>query len=50
LKRVSNAEYKELERALDEWQLRYDCHPDSGPTTSELLILEAKKFWDKLPC
>jgi hypothetical protein len=50
LKRVSNAKYNELERALAEWQLRYDCHPDSGSTTSELLILKAKEFWDKLPC
>jgi hypothetical protein len=50
LKRVSNAEYKELEEALAEWQLRYDRHPDSGSTTGELLILKAKEFWDKLPC
>jgi hypothetical protein len=50
LKRVSNAEYKELEEPLAEWQLQYDRHPDSGLTTGELLILKAKEFWGKLPC
>jgi hypothetical protein len=43
-------EHKELEKALAEWQLRYDRHPDSGSTTGELLVLKAKEFWAKLPC
>jgi hypothetical protein len=43
-------EHKELEKALAEWQLRYDRHPDSGLTTRELLVLKAKEFWAKLLC
>jgi hypothetical protein len=50
LKRVSNADNKELEEALAAWQLRYDKHPDSGSITGDLLILKAREFWDKLPC
>jgi DDE superfamily endonuclease/Fission yeast centromere protein N-terminal domain/Tc5 transposase DNA-binding domain len=50
LKRVSNADYKELEEALAAWQLRYDKHPDSGSTTGDLLCLKAREFWEKLPC
>jgi hypothetical protein len=42
-------EYKELEEALAEWQLRYDRHPDSGSITGDLLVLKAKEFWEKLP-
>ena len=50
LKRISTAEYKELEEVLAEQQIQYDRHPDSGSTTSELLILKAKEFQDKLLC
>jgi hypothetical protein len=36
-------EHKELEKALAEWQLRYDRHLDLGLTTKELLVLKAKR-------
>jgi hypothetical protein len=42
--RNRSPEHKELEKALAEWQLRYDRHPDSGLTTRELLVLKAKEF------
>ena len=42
--RIREPEYKVLEGALAEWQLRYDRHPDSGSTTGELLRLKAVKF------
>jgi len=35
---------------LAEWQLRYDRYPDLGLTTSDLLRIKAREFWDKLPC
>ena len=38
-----------LEAALIEWQIRYDRHPDSGPTTGDLLRYKATEFWGKLP-
>ena len=47
--RTRTPEYKELEEALAEWQLRYNRYPDSGSITSDLLILKAKEFWGKLP-
>jgi hypothetical protein len=47
--RTRTPEYKELEEALAEWQLRYDRHPDSGSITGDLLVLKAKEFWGKLP-
>jgi hypothetical protein len=50
MSRGSTAEYKELEEALAQWQLRYDRHPDSGAITGDLLCLKAKEFWNKLPC
>jgi DDE superfamily endonuclease/Fission yeast centromere protein N-terminal domain/Tc5 transposase DNA-binding domain len=49
LTRVRDPQYKELEEALAEWQLRYDRHPDSGSTTGELLRIKATEFWEKLP-
>ena len=30
-------------------QIRYDKHPDSGPTTSDLLRYKATEFWSKHP-
>jgi len=50
LSRASTAKYKELEEALAEWQFRCNRHPDSGPTTGDLLCTKAREFWDKLPC
>jgi Tc5 transposase-like DNA-binding protein len=47
--RIRDPEYKVLEGALTEWQLRYDKHPDSGSTTGELLRFKAFEFWGKLP-
>jgi hypothetical protein len=44
LKRVSNADNKELEKALAAWQLRYNKHSDSGSITRDLLILKAREF------
>ena len=38
-----------LEAALIEWQIRYDKHPDSGPTTGDLLQYKVTEFWSKLP-
>jgi len=49
LSRGSTAEYKELEEALAEWQLRYNRHPDLGLTTGDLLRIKVREFWDKLP-
>jgi DDE superfamily endonuclease/Fission yeast centromere protein N-terminal domain/Tc5 transposase DNA-binding domain len=49
LTRLREPEYKELEEALAEWQLRYDRHPDSGSTTGELLRIKATELWGKLP-
>jgi hypothetical protein len=48
-RRTRDPEYKELEDVLAEWQLRYNKHPDSGATTSDLLRLKANEFWGKLP-
>jgi hypothetical protein len=47
--RTRTPEYKELEKALAEWQLRYNRHPDSGSITGDLLVLKTKEFWGKLP-
>ncbi len=48
-RRLRNPEFKGLEAALAEWQIRYDRHPDSGSTTRELLRHKAIEFWGKLP-
>ncbi|KAF7890044.1 uncharacterized protein EAF02_002459 [Botrytis sinoallii] len=40
--------YPALEEALLEWQIRYDRHPDAGPTTGDVLRLKATEFWQKL--
>ena len=48
-RRIRDPEYKVLEGALAEWQLRYDRPPDSGSTTGELLRYKAIEFWGKLP-
>ena len=50
LSRGRTAEYKELEEALAEQQLRYNRYPDLGLTTSYLLRIKAREFQDKLPC
>ncbi len=47
--RLKEPEYKTLEAALVEWQIRYDRHPDSGSTTGDLLRLKATELWQKLP-
>ena len=47
--RIRTTEYKELEEALAEQQLRYNRHPDLGLITSDLLVFKAKEFWGKLP-
>jgi hypothetical protein len=46
--RTCTPEYKELEEALAEWQLRYNRYPDSGLITGDLLVLKVKEFWEKL--
>jgi hypothetical protein len=47
--RARTAEYIELEKALAEWQLWYNRHPDSGLITGDLLVFKANEFWEKLP-
>ena len=36
--------WDELEAALIEWQIRYNLHPDSGPTTGDLLRIKLRNF------
>jgi hypothetical protein len=48
-KRIRKAAWPTLEAALMEWQIRYDKHAFSGPTTGDLLKHKASEFWEKLP-
>ena len=48
-KRNRKPAWATLEAALIEWQIRYDKHPGSGPTTGDLLRYKATEFWEKLP-
>jgi hypothetical protein len=48
-KRTRKPQWETLEAALLEWQIRYDKHPNSGPTTGDLLRFKAAEFWQKLP-
>jgi hypothetical protein len=43
-KRIREPKWATLEGVLIEWQIRYDRHPDSGPTTRELLRVKATEF------
>jgi hypothetical protein len=43
------SQWTTLEAALIEWQIRYDKHPDSGPTTGDLQRHKATEFWNQLP-
>jgi hypothetical protein len=46
--RDRSSKWSTLEAALIEWQIQYDKHPDSGPTTGDLLRYKATEVWNKL--
>ena len=49
IQRGRKPQWRTLEAAFIEWEIRYDLHPTSGLTTGALLRLKAIEFWEKLP-